>query len=198
MTKVQFEHLYITHQKPWLDLARSLVKDEDTAQDVLQSAMAYLMTQPGGLGRIHLTENPVSYIRMRIVWHIKNTIWGLDAPVESKPKMTIALGQLGISLKAADEYDEIEGEIETPQEQGVRAALARLDSVDQDIVFLRVVAGMTFPEIKDVLELTCVWRNVHLRFKAALKVLQLELGNVGISDQTFAGSRRFSKDQTAA
>lgn len=195
MTQVEFEVLYEQYKKPWLDLIRALVKNEDTAQDVLQSAIMRLLAQKGGLGRVQLNENPDSWIRMWIVWHIKEYVWGLSKPEDFKPKKTIALGELGLSLRAPDEYVE---EIETPQEQGVRAALGRLDITDQDIVLLRIVAGMTFPEIKATLQLKCAWRNVQARHVKALVKLKAELGNVGISDLTFAGNRRHERDQSVA
>lgn len=195
MTQPEFETLYTKYRKPWLDLIRALVKDDDTAQDVLQGAILRLMEQKGGLGRIQVNANPDSWIRMWIVWHVKEYVWGVSKHADVKPKMTIALGDLGISLKAPDEYVE---EIETPHEQGVRAALARLAAVDQDIVLLRVVAGMTFLEIKHTLDLAWTWRHVQKRYSKALITLKAELGNVGISDLTFAGNRRHETSQTAA
>ncbi len=196
MTKAEFEVLYMKHQKPWLDLARSLVKNEDTAQDVLQGVIVRLMARRGGLRRIHLHDNPSSWIRAQIIWYVKRFVWLNPDNREDQANNAIALGGFELILHSPEPEEE---QTETPQEQGVRAALARLAVIDQDILCLHVVANMPFAEIRKILGIrrsTGALKKHY--FVNILPHIRLELKNVGISSPTCADNRKLSKDQTAA
>ncbi len=196
MTKVEFEALYEKYKKPWLDLARSLVKNEDTAQDVLQGVVVRLLARPGGIRRIKLTKNPHSWMRAQVMWYVKRFVWFNPDNHKEQANNAIALGGYENTLHAPEEYEE---QIETPQEQGVRAAVSRLAMTDQDILCLHVCARMPFAEIRKVLGLKRTPGAIKKHyFVNILPQFRLAIANVGISAPPSFGNTKPSIDQNAA
>ena len=204
MTSNEFEALYSKHQSEWHGLANKLTQNRDTAKDVIQSVMCWFC-DPGRLTQLQIDENPESWIRQKIVWWIKTYIWLSPNTTVQVAAHSVSIsgvgeyGGLALSLgytPALPTYDEVE-QTESPLEQAVREAIATLDVVEQDIMCMKVYAGLSIREIATILKLQ-PYQARDLYYEKAIPKLRLALESVGIAVPPCDGNNLPETNQTFA
>lgn len=164
--KKAFEKLYLKYNKLVYGIAFSILKNKEYSEDIVQNVFMKIY----------------EINKSRLPTHMESS-W-LYTLTKNETISFIRAKKCDVSLEEIYEIEDVNDDIEKIiSKEAYNKIICKLDSVEKEIVSLKILSSFSFEEIGKMLNLKT--STVKWRYYKALHSLKILLGNIGVFITTF-------------